>query len=64
MTNIAPEDLAEDIMRDTFEALDADGRIPTGQYSVEQINKAAHFLGEITEAEYQRNQVALNKLAF
>lgn len=64
MTNIAPEDLAEDIMRDTLEAVDADNRIPTGQYTLEEINEAAHFLGEIPEPAYQRNKVALNKLAF
>lgn len=65
MTNIAPEDIAIDIIQDTHQAVDADKRDGwDGLNTVEEINEAAHFLGEITESEYQRNKVALNKLVF
>lgn len=61
MTNIA----AEDIMQDIYETFDADYRDGfNGRNTVEQINEAAHFLGIITEPEYQRNRIALEKLAF
>jgi hypothetical protein len=65
MTNVAPEDEAEQIMLDSYETFDADRRDGfNGRHSVEIINEAAYFLGEISEPGYRRNKVALNKLAF
>ena len=55
----------EDVMRDAIETSDADKRDKwNGHHSVESVNIAAHLLREITEPEYQRNRVALNKYAF
>ena len=53
------------IMVDAEETFNADKRDEfNGRNTVEQINEAARTTGGITEPEYQRNKVALNKYAF
>jgi len=56
----------EDVMLDAHDTFDADNRDhwSGAVHTVEQVNRASYVLGEQSLVDYERNRIALDKLAF